>query len=178
MKRGFEIVSKYKNDSINLPYRSTKKAAGYDIESAQDFTLPSIWKLGFLKVLWALKHKQSISDDDMQKARSILKPLLVPTGIKAYMQPDEMLMIVNRSSGPLKRGMILPNGIGIVDADYYNNSNNEGELFVQLTNFGLFDRKIKKGDRIAQGIFVPFLMTDDDNNKGIKRTGGFGSSGE
>ncbi|GAA6113887.1 dUTP diphosphatase [Apilactobacillus apinorum] len=178
MKRGFEVVSKYKNDGINLPYRSTKQAAGYDIEASSDFVLPSIWKLGFLKVLWALKHQQDVSEEDMQKAKDVLRPLLVPTGIKAYMQPDEMLVIANRSSGPLKRGMVLPNGIGIVDADYYNNESNEGELFVQMTNFGLLDRKIKKGDRIAQGIFVPFLTTDDDANKGTTRIGGFGSSGE
>lgn len=178
MKRGFEVVSKYKNDGINLPYRSTQQAAGYDIEAACDFVLPSIWKLGFLKVLWALKHQQDVSEEDMQKAKDVLRPLLVPTGIKAYMQPDEMLVIANRSSGPLKRGMVLPNGIGIVDADYYNNESNEGELFVQMTNFGLLDRKIKKGDRIAQGIFVPFLITDDDANKGTTRIGGFGSSGE
>lgn len=178
MKRGFEVVSKYKNDGINLPYRSTQQAAGYDIEAASDFVLPSIWKLGFLKVLWALKHQQDVSEEDMQKAKDVLRPLLVPTGIKVYMQPDEMLVIANRSSGPLKRGMVLPNGIGIVDADYYNNESNEGELFVQMTNFGLLDRKIKKGDRIAQGIFVPFLTTDDDANKGTTRIGGFGSSGE
>lgn len=178
MKRGFEVVSKYKNDGINLPYRSTQQAAGYDIEAANDFVLPSIWKLGFLKVLWAIKHQQDVSEEDMQKAKDVLRPLLVPTGIKAYMQPDEMLVIANRSSGPLKRGMVLPNGIGIVDADYYNNESNEGELFVQMTNFGLIDRKIKKGDRIAQGIFVPFLTTDDDANKGTTRIGGFGSSGE
>ncbi|CAI2633737.1 hypothetical protein [Apilactobacillus apinorum] len=178
MKRGFEVVSKYKNDGINLPYRSTQQAAGYDIEASSDFVLPSIWKLGFLKVLWALKHQQDVSEEDMQKAKDVLRPLLVPTGIKAYMQPDEMLVIANRSSGPLKRGMVLPNGIGIVDADYYNNESNEGELFVQMTNFGLLDRKIKKGDRIAQGIFVPFLTTDDDANKGTTRIGGFGSSGE
>lgn len=178
MKRGFEIVTKYKDEGINLPYRSTKQAAGYDIESAQDFVLPSIWKLGFLKVLWAIKHEKNVDEESQEKAKKILKPLLIPTGVKAYMQSDEMLMIVNRSSGPLKRNMILPNGIGIVDADYYNNENNEGELFVQLLNFGLFDRKIKKGDRIAQGIFVPFLTTDDDINKGVTRKGGFGSSGK
>ncbi|CAI2569604.1 Deoxyuridine 5'-triphosphate nucleotidohydrolase [Apilactobacillus kunkeei] len=178
MKRGFEVVTKYKDKGINLPYRSTKQAAGYDIEAGVDFVLPSIWKLGFLKVLWAIKHEKDVSEDEMQRAKDILRPLLVPTGIKAYMQPDEMLVIANRSSGPLKRGMVLPNGIGIVDADYYGNESNEGELFVQMTNFGLLDKKIKKGDRIAQGIFVPFLTTDDDSNKGTKRIGGFGSSGK
>ncbi|TPR24196.1 dUTP diphosphatase [Apilactobacillus micheneri] len=178
MKRGFQVISKYKNDDIHLPYRATKQAAGYDIESACDFKLPSIWKIGFLKVLWAIKHEKSVSEKDMQKAKEILKPYLVPTGIKVYMQSNEVFIIANRSSGPLKRNMVLPNGIGVIDADYYNNDNNEGELFVQLTNFGLTDRKIKKGERIGQGIFMPFLTVDNEENTGETRTGGFGSSGK
>ncbi|UQS85033.1 dUTP diphosphatase [Apilactobacillus apisilvae] len=178
MKRGFQIVSKYKNENINLPYRATKQAAGYDIESACDFKLPSIWKLGFLKVLWAIKHEKSVSDKNVQKAKDILKPYLVPTGIKVHMQPNEVLIIANRSSGPLKRGMILPNGIGVIDSDYYNNNNNEGEIFVQLMNFGITDREIKKGERIGQGIFMPFLTVDNEENNGKTRTGGFGSSGK
>lgn len=60
------------------------------------------------------------------------------------MQPDEFLMLANRSSNPLKHGLILPNGVGIVDADYYGNDNNEGEIFFQLVNFGLTDKVIKK----------------------------------
>ena len=52
MKRGFEIVSKYSEKNLTLPYRTTEHAAGYDFESAEDFVVPSIWKLNFLKVLW------------------------------------------------------------------------------------------------------------------------------
>ncbi|MCK8607628.1 dUTP diphosphatase [Apilactobacillus ozensis] len=178
MKRGFEVVSKYKEQGINLPRRATQQSAGYDFESASDFVLPSIWKLGFLKVLWALKHQKSVSDDNMEKAQKIIKPLLVPTGIKAYMQPGEVLIIANRSSGPLKRNMILPNGIGVIDADYYNNDKNEGEIYIQLMNFGLTDRKIKKGERIGQGIFMPFLTVDNEETIKTKRNGGFGSSGK
>lgn len=60
------------------------------------------------------------------------------------MKDDEFLMLANRSSSPLKRSLILPNGVGIIDADYYNNPNNEGEIFVQLVNFGLKDQLIKR----------------------------------
>ncbi|MEQ3517867.1 dUTP diphosphatase, partial [Enterococcus cecorum] len=91
---------------------------------------------------------------------------------------DEFLMLANRSSSPLKRSLILPNGVGIIDADYYNNPNNEGEIFVQLVNFGLKDQLIKKGDRIGQGIFLPYLVVDNDEGGKETRTGGFGSSGK
>ncbi|MCF6515637.1 dUTP diphosphatase [Lactobacillus sp. S2-2] len=179
MKRGFNIVSKYQNSKLNLPKRATNASAGYDFESAEDFVLPSIWKKDFLNGLWLLKHQDNLSDEDLEKAQKIIKPYLIPTGIKAYMQDDEFLMIANRSSGPLKRNMVVPNGIGVIDSDYYDNDKNEGEIFIQLMNFGLLDRKIKKGDKIGQGIFMPYLKTDnDDETDKMKRTGGFGSSGQ
>ena len=66
----------------------------------------------------------------------------------------------------------------MIDADYYDNDNNEGEIFVQMMNFGITDRHIKKGERIGQGIFMPFLLADDDEGPKATRTGGFGSSGK
>ncbi|WP_367342756.1 dUTP diphosphatase [Limosilactobacillus sp.] len=176
MKRGFEIVSSKKNDGLKLPQRQTKNAAGYDLAASEDFTLPSIWKGPFLKTLWALRHHQDLSDDDYQEADKALKPYLVPTGIKVYMQPDEFVLLANRSSAPLKRRLILPNGVGIIDADYYNNSANEGELFVQLINYGLRDYTIKKGERIGQAIFMPYLTADNETAPKAERTGGFGST--
>ena len=113
---------------------------------------------------------------DEVDANSALKPVLVPTGIKAYMPKNEFLMLVNRSSGPLKRRLILPNGVGVVDADYYNNESNEGELFFQLINYGVKDVVIKKGERIGQGIFMPFLTADDEEQPQSDRVGGFGST--
>ena len=88
--------------------------------------------------------------------QAMLKPVLVPTGIKAYMQEDEYLQLANRSSNPLKNFIVLPNGVGIIDADYYNNEKNEGHIMFQFLNFGLTDKVIKKGDRIGQGIFYLF----------------------
>ncbi|GAY72607.1 deoxyuridine 5'-triphosphate nucleotidohydrolase [Lentilactobacillus kosonis] len=71
----------------------------------------------------------------------------------------------------------MPNGIGVIDADYYNNESNEGEIFVQLINFSVTDVVIKKGQRIAQGIFMPYLLADQDGlTKKATRIGGFGSS--
>ncbi|MTV82372.1 dUTP diphosphatase [Secundilactobacillus folii] len=178
MSRGFEIVSSYRNADLRLPYRTTQRAAGYDFESAVDFTVPSIWKLDFLKILWAIRHQESLDSVAQAKAQKALKPFLIPTGIKAYMGPDEVLILANRSSNPLKRSLVIPNGIGVIDADYYNNENNEGEIFMQVLNFGLADAKIKKGDRIGQGIFMPFLKADDERAPQQERQGGFGSSGK
>ena len=178
MKRGFEIVSKYTEQALNLPYRSTTNAAGYDFEASKDFILPSIWKLNFLKVLWSLHHNKPVTEDDLAKGSKELKPFLVPTGIKAYMQNDEYLLLANRSSSPLKRSIILPNGVGIIDADYYNNEGNEGEIYFQLINMGLRDVTIKKGERIGQGIFMPYLQADGKDERAQVRKGGFGSSGK
>lgn len=83
----------------------------------------------------------------------------------------------NRSSNPLKHFLVLPNGVGIVDSDYYNNPDNEGPIYFQLLNFGLSIKKLKKRS-YRQGIFLPFLKADaDEENDMNERTGGFGSSG-
>lgn len=175
--RGFEIVTKYAG-KIELPVRSTKSSAGYDLAAADDFVLPSIWKSGFLKVLWLIRHGKEVGESDVSQAHAILKPYLIPTGIKAYMQDNEFLLLANRSSSPLKRGLIIPNGIGVIDSDYYDNPNNEGEIFIQTVNFSLKDQLIKKGDRVGQGIFMPYLTVDDEKVTSTKRVGGFGSSGK
>ncbi|KIZ39547.1 dUTP diphosphatase, partial [Raoultella ornithinolytica] len=105
--------------------------------------------------------------------------VLVPTGIKAYMQEGEYLQLVSRSSGPIKKKLIMPNGVGVVDGDYYNNEKNEGEIVLQFLNFGDEDVAIKKGERIGQGIFLPFLLADQDaDDIKVVRAGGFGSTGE
>lgn len=178
MTRKFARVSRYNASEIELPQRATKAAAGYDFQAAEDFLLPSIWRLPFLKILKRLRQAEKLETSDYQEADSVLKPLLVPTGIKVYMGPQEFLLIANRSSNPLKRGLYLPNGVGIIDADYVDNAANEGEIFIQMINFGLHDRLIKRGERIGQGIFMPYLLTDnDEETQKADRTGGFGSSG-
>ncbi len=91
--------------------------------------LKSVWRYNFIRLFRLIKNEHPLTESDFKRASKTLKPQLVPTGVKAYMQPDEMLVLANRSSNPLKRGLILPNGIGIVDADYYNNDDNEGEIF-------------------------------------------------
>ena len=147
--RGFEVVKGYEDKGINLPVRKTKHSAAYDIEAAEEVVLPSF-----------------------QKG---MKPTLIPTGIKAYMQSDEVLLIVPRSSGPKKQGISFPHNVGVIDSDYYNNPDNEGHIFVQCINLKDEDVVIKKGEAVAQAIFQKYLTVDDDNAEGM-RTGGFGST--
>lgn len=178
MGRSFAIVKKYQNADLKLPQRSTKYAAGYDFEAAEEFVVSSIWRHNVLKVLWSIWRQNRVTDTEYQRAHQDFKPVLVPTGIKVYLEEDEYLMVANRSSNPLKRGLILPNGVGIIDADYVDNPSNEGELFIQMTNFGLRDLIIKKGERIGQGIFMKYLVTDQDDQDNKKvRQNGFGSTG-
>ena len=148
-KRGFEIAKGFENSNINLPVRSTKNSAGYDVEAAEDCVIP------------AFKPGQ--------------KPTLVKTGIKAYMESDEVLILANRSSNPGKKGLILANSIGVIDSDYYGNPDNDGHIMFAFYNIKDEDIEIKKGDAIGQGIFQKFLITDNDVSQG-QRTGGFGST--
>ena len=104
------------------------------------------------------------------------KPTLVSTGLKCKMEDNEYLQIVARSSTPLKYWLIVANAPGIVDADYYNNPDNEGEIFIQVINLSPFAIKLKKGDKIAQGIVSRYYTVEDDVRNG-ERTGGFGSTG-
>ena len=147
--RGFEIAKGWEDKKINLPKRSTKYAAGYDVEAAEDTIIPA-FKPG-------------------------VKPTLIPTGLKAYMQDDEMLCLYNRSSNPKKKGLVLANSVGIVDKDYYGNADNDGHIMYAMWNFKDEDIKVEKGERIGQAIFQKYLIADNDNAD-AERTGGFGST--
>lgn len=146
--RGFEIAKGYEDKDIHMPVRKTKNSAGYDVEAASDVIIEP-YKYG-------------------------MKPTLIPTGLKAYCQDDEYYILVNRSSGP-KKGFVMANSIGIIDADYYGNESNDGHFYFQYWNFGDKPLEIKKGDVIGQVIFQKYLTVDDDNATGM-RTGGFGST--
>ena len=148
-KRGFEIAKGFEDKKINLPIRKTKYSAGYDVEAAEDTVIPS-FKKG-------------------------MAPTLIKTGIKAYMQDDEMLVLYNRSSNPKKKGLILANSVGIIDKDYYGNEDNDGHIMFAFYNIKEEDVTIKKGECIGQAIFQKYLLTDDDNAEVI-REGGFGST--
>ncbi len=147
--RGFEVAKGFENQGIQIPIRKTKYSAAYDIEAAEDTVIPS-FKPG-------------------------MKPTLIKTGLKAYMQLDEVLLILPRSSGPKKQGILFPHSAGVIDKDYYGNPDNDGHIFIQCINIKEEDVQIKKGEAIAQAMFQKFLITDDDNAEG-ERLGGFGST--
>ncbi len=149
-KRGFEVVKGFENAGINLPVRKTKYSAGYDIEAAEDYIIPPF-----------------------EKGQ---KPTLVKTGLKAYMEDDEVLMLFDRSSNPSKKGIVMANSVGIIDKDYYENENNDGHIMFAFFNIRNENVEIKKGDAIGQAIFKKYLVTDDDACINEIRTGGFGST--
>ena len=91
------------------------------------------------------------------------------------MDENMYLELSVRSSCPLKHWLILANSVGIIDADYYNNPDNEGEIFFQFINLSPFPILLKKGDAIGQGILKPYIKTEDDIASGV-REGGFGST--
>ena len=134
-------------DDVKLPERATKNSAGYDFFAPEDVTLP---------------------------AKTLTR---VMTGVKCELSPYMVLILANRSSNPSKKSLFLANGVGIVDADYYNNSDNEGEIFFQIINLSPFPIIIQKGEIIGQGIIKEYKLTEDDCATG-SREGGFGSTNE
>lgn len=174
--RGFEVVSKYQEQDITMPKRQTLASAGYDLAAAEDVVIPSIWRLNFVRIFRLIRNGHQLYEQDYEEAEQVLKPFLIPTGVKAYMPENEFLLLANRSSNTFKRNLCLPNGIGVVDADYYNNPANEGELFAQIINYGVRPIKILKGERIAQGIFMQYQKIDDDLPVNRQRANGFGST--
>ena len=149
--RKFEKISyeQFKRDIIDdrqlyeeyeIPSRETYYAAGYDFHALCDFVI----KPGMTKK--------------------------IPTGIKAEMENDEVLLIVVRGSQGFKYNVRLINQVGVVDKDYYNNPTNEGHIWIGLKNEGIKDYVVNKGDGIAQGMFIKYLLTanDDINEKTLR----------
>lgn len=146
--RKFEFVSyaDFENKTLIKPKRATKGSAGYDFFSPVD--------------------------------KEILpgKNFVVITDIKVSLEEDEVLQIYPRSSYGYNRGMTLANTVGIIDSDYYNNPNNEGNISIKVINeHGKEPLRLKAGEAFAQGIFMKYLITDDDDTV-EERVGGVGST--
>lgn len=155
--RSFEKISfeQFKNDvcddkliynKFKLPNRSTKNSAGYDFFSLFDFSL---------------------------KPGEIMK---IPTGIKANMENNDVLFLVVRSSMGFKYNVRMCNQVGVIDSDYYNNSDNEGHIWIKLKNEGDKDFIVKNGDAICQGIFLNYLTVTNERDVKKIRNGGLGST--
>ena len=174
----FEKVSKYADADIAMPVRKTKYSAGYDLVAAEDYIIPSAFQLAEeASNVWEVSPDEFVTLEQMGKFTKATnyKPTLVSTGMKCQLDPGTYLQLSVRSSSPLKYWLMLANGVGIIDADYYNNPDNEGEIFLQIFNLSPFNIQIKKGEAIGQGIIVPYGVTEDDVAIN-ERVGGFGST--
>lgn len=176
--RGFEVVKKYEMvEDFNTPIRSTAKSAGYDFIAFEDVTIePMIFNM--LKEMlqkcqqwFHIIARGEITDKDVTGC----KPRVVWTGVKAYMGDDEVLYLYNRSSNPKKMGLVLANGVGVVDSDYYGNVDNDGEIGFAFYNILPWKVTFHEGDRIGQAVFSTFLKADEDTASG-ERKGGYGST--
>lgn len=152
MIRGFEIVREdcrhYNEEDVKLPRRADIGSAGYDFYSPCDF---------------------EIQPGEM---------IIIPTDVKAYMLQDEVLLLWVRSSMGIKKKITLANQTGVIDSSYYNNIDNDGNIGVALVNNGNTVYKVNKGDKIMQGVFVKYLVTDNDIPVNEQRVGGIGSTGK
>ena len=161
--RRFEIISKEQWDNdvadlhfidaslpqyedIKLPARATSKSAGYDLYSPIDASI--------------MPGEQ----------------VMIPSGLKVNMEDDDVMFIIIRSSLGIKQGLSIPNQTGVIDADYYNNPDNEGHFWICLKNNTNKQYNIKKGDRISQAIFIKYGKVEDDKPIKESRGGGFGST--
>ena len=132
--------------AVKLPTRATAGSAGYDFAVPCDLTL---------------------APGETAK---------IPTGIRAKIADGWVLCVFPRSGLGFKYRIQLDNTVGIIDSDYYG-SDNEGHIFIKITNDGKAGKtlSLKAGDGFAQGIFLPFGVTEDDEAT-AKRNGGFGST--
>lgn len=171
----FERVSRFP-DAV-LPTRKTAHSAGYDLTVAEDICVPPV--VSHIKTL-DNQYTTYISTLNLKEVATLTKtlgakPTLISTGVKCQLDPGYYLELSPRSSTPLKYWLIMANSVGIIDADYYNNPDNEGEIFLQLINLSPFNIQLHKGDVIGQGIIKKYEVTDDDKAIG-ERLGGFGST--
>lgn len=169
----FEKVSRFADSDFGLPVRKTTNSAGFDFEVAEDIIVPSYQRLMSSSNSFGTRK---LADVAFWTKTSGIKPTLVSSGVKCIMEPDQYLELMVRSSTPLKYWLILANAPGIIDADYANNPDNEGEIFFQLINLSPFDIYLQKGDVIVQGIVKRYETIEDDSTTAT-RNGGFGSTG-
>lgn len=132
-------------DRIEVPTRKTKGSAGYDFNCPFEININPKKKVKF------------------------------PTGIKAEMPEDVVLQLHIRSSLGIKHDLCITNTTGIIDSDYYNNPDNEGDIIISITNNGVYHYVTESHKAVAQGIFMKYETTEDDKADG-ERIGGIGST--
>lgn len=131
-------------EEIPLPRRATAGSAGYDFVSPLEITVPAGGTA------------------------------LIPTGVRAEMEPGWVLMLFPRSSLGFRHALRLSNTVGIIDSDYAF-AKNEGHIMVKLRNPLSAPVTIGRGERFCQGVFLPYGTAEEDEVT-AERTGGFGST--
>ena len=164
----FERVSRFP-DAV-LPVRKTANSAGYDLTVAEDIVIPPLSK--HIQTL-DVNQEYGIATMDLTEMAALTKskkakPTLVSTGVKCQLNPDCYLELSVRSSTPLKYWLVMANSVGIIDADYYGNPDNDGAFMFAFYNFFDHDVEIKKGDVIGQAIFQEYRVVDNDEAEGKK----------
>lgn len=151
MDRGFKVVDdkfrKHPDKNIVLPEHATSESAGADIRTPVKLIIPPFGRV------------------------------IVATDIKAFMKSGEFLSIHIRSSIGIKKGLVLSNVTGIIDKDFYENEDNDGNIHLALTNLTDKQVVVEENERVAQGIFEQFLKIGGQTTS-RKRKGGIGSSGK
>ena len=104
-----------------------------------------------------------------------MQSAMIWTDVKAHFNEDEALLLNIRSSMG-KQPVMIANTQGWIDSDYYSNPDNDGNIGIRLFNLGNTSYVVKTGDRIAQGMFVKYLVADNGNTDCVRKSG-FGSSG-
>ena len=177
----FQKVSKFQDVNLPIPVRATASSAGYDFVVAEDVVIPPYlrkWEVVEAEHWTEFSGKEfSLNETANMCKQYKAKPTLVSTGMKCYLEPGYYLELSVRSSTPLKYGLFLANGVGIIDADYADNPDNEGEIFFQLINLTPWAISLKRGDKIGQGVIKKYCLTDSDITTSAPRVGGFGSTG-
>lgn len=146
----FEFVKEEfrKEGESCIPVRATKGSAGYDFITPIDFVVPAN---GYSNIIF--------------------------TNTKAHIKQGYVLMMFVRSSVGFKKHCILANSTGIIDEDYYSNPDNDGNIGFKLFNTSDVDQEFKAGEKIIQGIFLPYDLTVNDYIENV-RIGGVGSTGK
>lgn len=165
-------------ENAKLPEYSTKSSAGADFFCAEEVTIPSLLESSL--TMASIGEGNSVNNayrgDLLGMNSKLFKPTMVHTGIKAKMKDDEVLYLFNRSSNPGKLGLVLANGVGVIDADYYGNTGNDGEIMFAFYNLGPLPITLHVGDKIGQGVFQKFLKAENATVLDKERAGGFGST--
>ena len=168
----FEFIEKYAAAGLALPERKTSGAAGYDFMVAEDTVIPRQTKQHY--DLWQaygqgeLRQPLSLQEVAALTKYTKAKPTLVPTGVKCQLDDGYYLELSVRSSCPLKYWLILANSVGIIDADYYNNPDNEGEIFFQIINLAPFAIQLKRGDAIGPHVYTLYFRLGSNYRFGSK----------